>query len=161
MILLHKQHIDRTLKRMTYQVAEEAKEMNIVLVGINDRGYTVAQSMSLHLSSIRQNTPHLYRVRDTSETSSEPLPPPPGNNNVLVIVDDVIFSGGTIYRSLQKIPELSTYKKILVTVLVDRGHRKYPLLASIVGLNTPTKLNEQVELHTRDNQPFEVVLTNK
>lgn len=160
MILLNKQRIDRTIKRMTYQIAEEAKDMDIVIAGINKRGFILANRIKENLNGSGKKNPVLFNVKDNDEPLSNNAPTP-SPNSILVMVDDVIFSGGTIYRCLQKIPELSEYKKILITVLVDRGHRKYPILASIVGLNTSTKLNEHVELRIEDGVPNEVVLIDK
>lgn len=160
MILLNKQRIDRTLKRMTYQITEEAKEMDIVLAGVNRRGFILAERIKEHLAGSESRDIQMFNLKDHDDAPSESIPVP-SQNSILVIVDDVIFSGGTIYRCLQKIPELSAYEKILITVLVDRGHRKYPILASIVGLKTSTKLNEHVELRLKNGTPQEVVLINK
>jgi pyrimidine operon attenuation protein/uracil phosphoribosyltransferase len=60
---------------------------------------------------------------------------------------------------MTQIRNLSEFKNIIVSVLVDRGHRKYPVLASIVGFNLPTKLNEHVSLQIEDGQPIRVKLT--
>ena len=157
MILLDKNRIERTLKRMAYQILEETKGHPITLVGLNVRGYAVALRLKKHLDAIQNTDVPLFKVKAESDTSvqfSENL----NENNVLVLIDDVIFSGGTMFNTIRKIPDLSVFNKILLTVLVDRGHRKYPLLAGVVGVHAPTKLNEHVELTLENNEPENLIL---
>ena len=160
MILLDKNRIQRTIKRMAHQVLEEAKGNTIVLIGLNNRGYAVAKCLKKHLDEIQGAELLLCQLHADNEKEFE-FPETPNENQVLVIVDDVIFSGGTMFRSIRKIPELSVFSKIMLTVLVDRGHRKYPLLAEIVGVHAPTKLNEHVELTLDGNDPNNVILIKK
>jgi len=160
MILLDKNRIERTLKRMAYQVLEEAKSNPVVLMGLNERGFAVAGRLKKHLDDIRETNLPLYQV-DADEDTAFKFPTSPNDKNILVIVDDVIFSGGTMFQTIRKISELSVFNKILLAVLVDRGHRKYPLLAGVVGFHAPTKLNEHVELTLEDNEPKHVILIKK
>jgi len=159
MILLNEQRITRTLKRMAYQIEEEAKSNDIVLAGLNKRGFILANFLFNELNSFRAKSPDIYRIFDEPKTQSDTIPTP-SQGSILVVVDDVIFSGGTMFRAIRKVPGLDSYEKILTAVLVDRGHRKYPILASIVGFHAPTKLNEHVELQTENELPKKVVLTN-
>jgi len=159
MILLNEKRIYRTLKRMAYQIEEEAKNADIALAGLNTRGFMLANFLFEELNIIRNKSPEMYRLYDEPDNPSDTIPAPSGEAT-LVVVDDVIFSGGTMFRAIQNVPHLERYDKILTAVLVDRGHRKYPVMASIVGYHAPTKLNEHVELRTENNQPKEVVLTN-
>ena len=159
MILLNEQRIIRTLKRMAYQIEEEAKSKDIVLAGLNKRGFILANFLFDELNSFRTKSPEIYSIFDEAKNPSDAIPTPSGEA-ILVVVDDVIFSGGTMFRAIRKVPELDSYEKILTAVLVDRGHRKYPVLASIVGFHAPTKLNEHVELQTENELPKKVVLTN-
>lgn len=159
MILLNEQRISRTLKRMACQIEEEAKNAEITLAGLNNRGFILANFLLKELKLLRNKSPEIYRLHDEPEKPSDSIPAP-ADDMILVVVDDVIFSGGTMFRAIRKVPHLDQYSKILTSVLVDRGHRKYPVMASIVGFHAPTKLSEHVELHTYNNQPQEVVLTD-
>ncbi len=157
MILLEKKRIDRTLERMAYQMLEEAHDQTICLIGINERGYSVAKEIKKTLEKVLDKPVTLEHF-DADNDSALELSPEENEESILFIIDDVIFTGGTMFRSIQKISELSGFEKIFVVVLVDRGHRKFPILAGIVGVDAPTKLNEQVELHLKDGSPHEVVL---
>ncbi len=160
MILLGKKRIERTVKRMAYQLLEEAQNSKISLIGLNKGGFALARMIQEYLQEAVGSEISLEKmeVRDDAALS---IRNDQADNSILVIVDDVIFSGETMFQAIRKIPELSAYKKILVTVLVDRGHRKYPVLAGIVGVDVPTKLNEQVEMRLVNHQPEEVILIQK
>lgn len=160
MILLDKKRIDRTIKRMSYQILEEAQTQSICLVGLNERGYCVAQKIKKNLDEALGTSVTLKQL-DSHDDSSPEITPVEVKGSALFIIDDVIFSGQTMFHSIQKITELSGFEMIFVVVLVDRGHRKYPVLAGIVGADAPTKLNEQVELRLKNGSPHEVVLIEK
>lgn len=158
MILLDSKHIDRSLKRMTYQVLEEVRESPVHVVGLNKRGYLVAQRVSQILETISSHPFTLNRIHADDESSFEfegSVQP----DDTLLLVDDVIFSGNTMYRAMEKIGELSRFKKVLVMVLIDRGHRTIPVHAEIVGMHVPTKLNEHIELVIKNNKPEKITLT--
>lgn len=160
MILLDKNRIHRTLKRMSYQIIEEAKGGDVWLAGINERGHAVAGIIKEYTEEATGKTVPLYRL-DEEKKEAFHFSTTPGGGQTLIIIDDVVFSGQTIFSTIQKVQELSGFKKICICVLADRGHRKFPLLAEIVGLHVPTKLNEHVELKLKDGKPTELVLIKK
>ncbi|MDX1640883.1 MAG: phosphoribosyltransferase family protein [Balneolaceae bacterium] len=157
MILLNKDRIERTIKRMSYQILEKAQNHNICLVGLNVRGFSVAKKIKANLEEALGHSVTLKQL-DSHDESTFEFNPDENEETALFIIDDVIFSGQTMFSSIHKISELSRFEKIFVVVLVDRGHRKYPVQAGIVGEDAPTKLNEHVELHLKDGIPNEVVL---
>lgn len=160
MILLDENRIRRTLQRMAYQIVEEARGQKITMVGLNERGMSIAREMQPVIEEVISGDVHLYQM-DALHNSSFTLPEKETENQILVVVDDVIFSGKTMHHGLGRIEELSKFEKIYIAVLVDRGHRKFPLYAGIVGLNVPTKLNEEVELKLKKGKPAQVVLLQK
>ena len=160
MILLDKDRIKRTIKRMTYQILEETRDRSICLVGLNERGFAVAKMIRSQIEQIREEPVTLLQFDSHSDTNEIDFPENQ-ENSILILIDDVIFSGQTMFTSLKKITERSHFEMIFVVVLVDRGHRKYPVLAGIVGLDAPTKLNEHVELRLSNGNPGEVILIEK
>lgn len=157
MILLDQGRINRTLTRMSYQILEEAHLHPVRIVGLNKRGYSVATQIGATLSKAsRAETP----VMNIQSDDDSPFHlPEQMKDEVLVLTDDVIFSGGSMFRSIQKIPDLARFHKIIVAVLIDRGHRKFPVLAGIVGIHVPTKLKEHVALMLLEEKPHEVILS--
>jgi pyrimidine operon attenuation protein / uracil phosphoribosyltransferase len=160
MILLDQNRIERTLKRMAYQILEEAQNSQITLLGLNNRGHALGKIIRDNLRDEVEQEIILHKLT-VDEHSPLNIPARQTDNQILVIVDDVIFSGETMFKAIRNVSELSAFKKILVAVLIDRGHRKYPVLAGIVGMDVPTKLNEQVELQFDKNEPIRVVLIEK
>lgn len=158
MILLDKNRIERTLKRMAYQILEEAHNDSIHLVGINQRGMAVATKIQFYLEKASGNKIPITQLESDRDSTIHLTGRP--KDEILVIVDDVIFSGGTVFHSINRIGNLSEFNNIIVAVLVDRGHRKYPIQAGIVGFHFPTKLNEHVAMTLKDNQP-EIVQLSK
>lgn len=159
MILLDQKRIYRTLNRMAFQILEAAHSSNIQLVGVNRRGLIVADALKKILDKETGESvtvTHLHSD-DAGRVEIQKLKP----SEMLVVVDDVIFSGETGFNVIRRIRNLSHFEHIIMAVLVDRGHRKYPLLAEVVGIHVPTKLNEQVNLHVQNNEPEKVILMNK
>ncbi|WP_069130557.1 phosphoribosyltransferase family protein [Rhodohalobacter halophilus] len=158
MILSDHNRIQRTAKRMAYQIIEEAHGADILLVGLNERGFALANLLKQFLDKASEKetkTEQLWAIRD-----DQPLPSLNGNENtVLVIVDDVIFSGSTLMEALDRVGNRDQFQRIFVTVLVDRGHRKYPIEASVIGIHIPTKLNEQIEVGLKNGIPDSILLT--
>ena len=157
MILLDEARIERTLKRMAFQIVEMAHGYPVYIVALNERGSSVASSIKNVIQKVTGSSVPLDTL-DTHEKNSFSLSHPVESDTCLVIVDDVIFSGETIQRAMDRINELHSFRKICVSVLVDRGHRKYPVFAEIVGVHVPTKLNEQINLMLRQNRPEMVIL---
>ena len=157
MILSDHNRIERTVRRMAYQIIEEAHGKQIQLIGLNERGYALAELLS-HFIQKGSDSPvyseQLWANSDKSFTS----PQSSNDSTVLVIVDDVIFSGETILKGLNKIAKIERFDKIFVSVLVDRGHRKYPIEATVIGMKIPTKLNEQITVSLKDGKPDSIVL---
>ncbi len=158
MILSDKNRIGRTVKRMAYQIAEEAHGADIYLVGLNERGFALSKLLQQHLenSSNKSIPTESFQVYSgDSFTFNHDI----NENTVLVIIDDVIFSGETILNALDLIPNRDKFNKIFVSVLVDRGHRKYPIQAAVIGMNIPTKLNEQIDVGLKNGIPESIVLS--
>ncbi len=158
MILLDQNRIRRTLNRMAFQILEAAHSSTIRLIGINSRGLIIAETLKKILEKETQKTISITNISsDGDKTFRIEIG---GSDELLVVVDDVIFSGETVFNVIQRIDNLPDFNNIIIAVLVDRGHRKYPLLAEVVGIHVPTKLNEQVNLSVKDGKPEKVILTN-
>lgn len=160
MILLDKNRINRTLKRISYQILEEVRESPVHLVGLNQRGYLIAEKIKVNLENYSEKSFPLSRI-NANDSSSFQFESAVDNDDILILIDDVIFSGTTMYKAIDKIGELSRFKKVFVVVLIDRGHRKVPIQAEVIGKYVPTKLNEQIELIIKGNTPEKVILTKQ
>jgi len=158
MVLLDRNRLYRILKRMAYQTIEKSKGENLDMIGLNERGYAVAEVMKKYITDDSSCSVNLTRL---SIAGQEPVDSAFRTNPKLVIVDDVIFSGRTMYKALSQIPELLSYEDVFVTSVIDRGHRKLPVEAGIVGVTVPTKRNEHVDFQLKAMKPEQILLIKK
>ena len=80
------------------------------------------------------------------------------NDQQVIIVDDVVFSGRTLFQALSVLFHSQEPEAIEIVSLIDRGHRRYPVLANIVGEHIPTKVGEHVEVLLNGDHLETVVL---
>jgi pyrimidine operon attenuation protein/uracil phosphoribosyltransferase len=68
----------------------------------------------------------------------------------VVLVDDVLYSGRTIRAAFDALADLGRARAVRLAVLVDRGHREFPIRADFVGKNVPTSRRERVEVSLKE-----------
>ncbi|HER43777.1 MAG TPA: bifunctional pyr operon transcriptional regulator/uracil phosphoribosyltransferase PyrR, partial [Candidatus Eisenbacteria bacterium] len=79
-------------------------------------------------------------------------------DRVVVLVDDVLFTGRTVRAALDELIDFGRPRAIQLAVLVDRGHREFPIRADFVGKNVPTSNKETVEVLLDETDGEEVVV---
>ena len=62
------------------------------------------------------------------------------------MIDDVLFTGRTVRAALDAIVNNGRPKKVQLAVLIDRGHREFPIRPDFVGKNVPTSRNERIKV---------------
>ena len=60
------------------------------------------------------------------------------------LVDDVLFTGRTARAALDAIIRYGRPRSIQLVVLIDRGHREYPIQPDYIGRTIHTKHKERV-----------------
>jgi pyrimidine operon attenuation protein/uracil phosphoribosyltransferase len=68
----------------------------------------------------------------------------------VVLVDDVFFTGRTVRAAMDALIDFGRPKRIELAVLVDRGHREFPVCANYVGITVSTTLDEVVNVYMRE-----------
>jgi pyrimidine operon attenuation protein/uracil phosphoribosyltransferase len=68
------------------------------------------------------------------------------DGRVVVLVDDVLYSGRTIRAALDALADLGRARAVRLAVLVDRGHREFPIRADYVGKNLPSSARERINV---------------
>jgi pyrimidine operon attenuation protein / uracil phosphoribosyltransferase len=147
-LILNSQAIEQKIKRMATQIAEaNFAENEIVLLGILDSGYYLAQLLTnelqafnkkIHLGSIGINKPQPLSSPIELNIDKKLL-----DGKCIVIVDDVANSGKTVFYALQPLLSFSP-AKVQVAVLVDRQHKQFPISADFVGHSLSTTLQEMI-----------------
>lgn len=156
-ILMDQPRILRALHRMALQVWEKlGKNDDLVIIGLNERGFATASELSKSLEELLEFRIPVHRYEVTGKRSETPLPD--CNDKFVLLVDDVIFSGKTMFEALSDVCSIYEPKIIEIAVLLDRGHRKYPLLTDMSGITVPTKLGEHIEVMLKNGTLEEAIL---
>lgn len=160
--LLSAGDVARTIARMAHQVIEktslgaDSAELP-VLLGIPTRGTGLATRLAEHIAEFAGVKPPtgalditLYRDdlrrRPTRPLASTRLPDTGIDDRVVILVDDVLFSGRTVRAALDALRDHGRPRAVQLAVLVDRGHREFPIRADYVGKNVPTSRAEEVHV---------------
>src|ERR1019366_2991293 len=125
------------LTRIAHEIAERNENSaEVVLVGIPEGGVPLAQRLGKILAEIwKHSVPtgslDVSMHRDDLDQRAAPkihptVMPFDVNDKTVVLVDDVLFSGRTARAALDALNDFGRPKKILLAVLVDRGHRELP-----------------------------------
>ena len=157
--LLDEKAIKRSLIRISHEIIERNKGVeNIVLVGIQRRGYPLAQRIACEIMSI-EGVPvevgsldiTFYRddltdTKDTPKVKNINLGVDVQNKNV-ILVDDVLYTCRTIRAAMDAVIDIGRPTAIQLAVLIDRGHKELPIRADYVGKNIPTSREEKIAVH--------------
>jgi pyrimidine operon attenuation protein/uracil phosphoribosyltransferase len=153
--------IRRAVKRVSHEIVERNGGVGrLVVVGIRRRGVHLAKRIAEYLKKIEgAEVPTgalditLYRddFQVTKDIQTRPVVGTTEINEditdkVIILVDDVLFTGRTVRAALDELIDFGRPKQIQLAVLIDRGHREFPIKADYVGRNVPTSENELVEV---------------
>jgi pyrimidine operon attenuation protein/uracil phosphoribosyltransferase len=70
----------------------------------------------------------------------------------------VLFTGRTVRAALDAIMDFGRPRRIMLAVLIDRGHRELPVRADVVGKNVPTRRDEIVRIHLIETDGIDEVV---
>ncbi|NLE11354.1 MAG: bifunctional pyr operon transcriptional regulator/uracil phosphoribosyltransferase PyrR [Actinobacteria bacterium] len=162
-VLLDEDQIGRTLTRMTHEIAEQAPDLEgLVLVGIQSGGVDLAARLAKLFTAFYDVSPPtgaiditFYRddldIRLGKEYGQPKVRetdlPFDINGKTVVLVDDVLYTGRTIRAAIDALFDYGRPLAVRLAVLVDRGHRDLPIRPDFVGKNVPTSRSERVEVH--------------
>ena len=62
----------------------------------------------------------------------------------VVLVDDVLYTGRTARAAIDALIAKGRPATVQLAVLIDRGHREFPIRADYVGKNMPTSKSERI-----------------
>tara|TARA_B100000575_G_C23122054_1_gene649467 strand:+ start:284 stop:724 length:441 start_codon:yes stop_codon:yes gene_type:complete len=126
------------------------------VIGLNERGFTLAEELVSELNQLRPNQDNVIYHLDVFKKGNKTIPDL--NDRQVLIVDDVVFTGQTLFQALSVLFHSQEPEVIGIVSLIDRGHRRYPILVNIVGEYIPTKVGEHVEVLLKENYLEAVIL---
>jgi len=148
--ILNHQQIQHKTRRIAYQIYETfADEEEIVIAGIANNGYILAEKIAAVLQEISVLKVMLCEVKidkqNPYKTITTSIPKEAYSNKGIVLVDDVLNSGTTLVYGVKHFLEVPL-KKFKTAVLVDRNHKKFPVKADFKGISLSTSLKEHVHV---------------
>ncbi len=147
--------VARILDRMAYEVLERNRGgERLVVFGILQKGVAVAEALSTRLAQIeardfpvnaldvrpyRDDRLPEAEVEDRSQLHIDTI-----TDRHVLLVDDVLFTGRTVRAALDALLRWGRPRSVQLAVLIDRGHREFPIRADYVGRTVPTKYQERI-----------------
>ena len=156
-VILNEVELRKTLSRLTSEIIEKVKNLdNLLLVGIPTRGIYMADVLEDELFlktgvKIRKGTidPTFYRD-DQNRVGTRLLKaadiPTPIEKNEILLIDDVIYTGRTIRAAIDALYSWGRPQRVMLLVMVDRGHRELPIQPDFCGKRVPTSKDESISL---------------
>lgn len=146
--ILNSKDIAEKTTRIAFQILEDNfEESSLVFAGIADRGFVFAQRLKKEFESISSKPVDLIKLTidkdSTSLIGGSDIDVEIAKDRVVILIDDVLNSGRTLAYALGLFLNISL-KKMRVVVLIDRNHRKFPIVSDFAGLELSTVLNEHV-----------------
>ncbi|HET6569445.1 MAG TPA: bifunctional pyr operon transcriptional regulator/uracil phosphoribosyltransferase PyrR [Rhodothermales bacterium] len=153
-LILSAPRVQRTLNRMAYEIMERNRGAeNLELVGIRSRGTALAEALAKQISAVEPRQFHVSKLdvapyRDDRDTGvpveDQSVVPVDLADRDVILVDDVLFTGRTARAALDGIVYYGRPRSVQLAILVDRGHREYPIQPDFTGRVIPTKHRERV-----------------
>ena len=164
-VILNEVELRKTLSRLTSEIIEKVKNLdNLLLVGIPTRGIDIAEVLEKELIcktgiKIKKGTidPTFYRD-DQNRVGTRLIKvtdiPTPIEKQEILLVDDVIYTGRTIRAAIDALYSWGRPQRVMLLVMIDRGHRELPIQPDFCGKIVPTSKNESISLrlHNVDNE---------
>lgn len=155
-IIMDESNIKRALMRISHEILERNEtDEDLCIIGIHSRGVSLAKIICENLKSLgaevnfgtidithyRDDRTELDETRLNNSQIDFDL-----NGKTVILVDDVLFTGRTTRAAIDAVLAVGRPKKIQLAVLVDRGHREFPIKADYTGKNVPTSRSEAVKV---------------
>ena len=159
--ILTEVELRKTISRLTSEIIEKVKNLdNLLLVGIPTRGIDLSIVLEKELFcqtglKIRKGIidPTFYRD-DQNRVETRPIKatdiPTPIEKQEILLIDDVIYTGRTIRAAMDALYSWGRPQRVMLLVMVDRGHRELPIQPDFCGKKVPTSKNETISLRLND-----------
>jgi pyrimidine operon attenuation protein/uracil phosphoribosyltransferase len=160
-VLLDAKDIKRAITRMAHEIIETHRGTEgLALIGIQTRGVYIARRLREEIAKIegieKDNLPcgemdiNLYRD-DWTRISHQPVVKPTEipfevNDRNILLVDDVLYTGRTIRAAMDALMDFGRPARIGLAVLVDRGHREFPIQPDFTGKKVDSEYDQHVNV---------------
>jgi pyrimidine operon attenuation protein/uracil phosphoribosyltransferase len=170
-VILSEAELRKTIARLTSEIIEKVNNLeNLVLVGIPTRGIDLSDVLEKELFSktgmkIKKGIidPTFYRD-DQNRVGTRLIKatdiPTPIEKQEILLIDDVIYTGRTIRAAIDSLYSWGRPQRVMLLVMVDRGHRELPIQPDFCGKKVRTSKNESINLRLKNVDHEEGVFLN-
>ncbi len=156
-VILNELELRKTFSRLTFEIIEKISNLeNLLLVGIPTRGVHLAEVLRKEMFSktgVNVNRgiidPTFYRD-DQNRVGTRLIKatdiPTSIEKKDIVLIDDVIYTGRTIRAAMDALLSWGRPKRVMLLVMIDRGHRELPIQPDFCGRIVPTSKKETIHL---------------
>ncbi|MBO8221605.1 bifunctional pyr operon transcriptional regulator/uracil phosphoribosyltransferase PyrR [Prochlorococcus marinus] len=160
-VILTEVELRKTISRLTCEIIEKVKNLdNLLLVGIPTRGINLAEVLEKELFcmtglKIKKGIidPTFYRD-DQNRVGTRLIRatdiPTPIEKQEILLIDDVIYTGRTIRAAMDSLYSWGRPQRVMLLVMVDRGHRELPIQPDFCGKKVPTSKNESISVRLKN-----------
>ena len=147
---MDQKHIQKTIKRISYQIYETNSEENeLVLAGIKENGLDLATRIQKELKKISDLDVVLIEIKMDKKNPRDKISMSKSisfcENKSVVVVDDVLNTGRTLIYAVKKFLSIKL-KKIQTAVLVNRNHKNFPIKGDFKGISLSTSIKEHINV---------------
>jgi pyrimidine operon attenuation protein/uracil phosphoribosyltransferase len=169
-VILSDVDLRRALTRIAHEIVEATRgTRDVVLVGLHTRGVPLAERLAVAIEGFEHElipvgTLDIALHRDdlarlgTRPRMRRSQIPVDINDKQVVLVDDVLFTGRSIRAAMDALLDIGRPRRIMLAVLVDRGHRELPIRPDFVGKNVPTARGEEIQVELNETDGRDQVL---
>lgn len=148
--IMDQKHIQKTIKRISYQIYETNSEENeLVLAGIKENGLELATRIQKELKKISDLDVVLIEIKMDKKNPRDKISMSQSisfcENKSVVVVDDVLNTGKTLIYAVKKFLSIKL-KKIQTAVLVNRNHKNFPIKGDFKGISLSTSIKEHINV---------------
>ena len=160
-MILDNDKIIRVCNRLACQIVEVSDGSNkIILVGIEDKGFEIAQIIEKQIKFFSNKKVKLYPIKiekiNNNINSKIKFEHKFSNDCLIFIIDDVLNTGKTLFKCVNYFFN-AEYVNIKTIVLIDRDHKKYPVNVDIKGVSLSTNFEDTVKVIS-ENKKLRAVL---
>tara|TARA_B100000902_G_scaffold152803_1_gene149340 strand:- start:280 stop:819 length:540 start_codon:yes stop_codon:yes gene_type:complete len=156
-IILNEDELKKTFTRLTFEIIEKISNLeNLLLVGIPTRGIHLAEVLRKEMFiktgvNVKKGIidPTFYRD-DQNRVGTRLIEatdiPTSIEKKEIILIDDVIYTGRTIRAAMDALLSWGRPRKVMLLVMIDRGHRELPIQPDFCGRKVPTSKKESIRL---------------
>jgi pyrimidine operon attenuation protein/uracil phosphoribosyltransferase len=159
-LIMSPARVRRALRRLAYEIVERNQGAGTIeLFGIRESGVPLARTVADEVGAIEDVDLDAHPLDVTpfrdDHPDADPPDAPPRDVDItdrdVVLVDDVLFTGRTARAALDAVLQHGRPRSIQLVVLIDRGHREYPIQPDCTGRLLQTKHREEVIVATDED----------